>query len=55
LFGDKKYVLEVGKAYIVNTKRNHATDNQGTLDRVHLHFKVHISRILQIIQTRYTI
>jgi len=40
VFGENKYTLKVGKAYIINTTRLHGTINNGTSDRVHLFFKV---------------
>jgi hypothetical protein len=51
VFEQNKYVLEIGKAYLVNTSRLHGTDNQGDSDRIHLLFKIPIGRIKQIINT----
>lgn len=45
IFGDKKYLLETGKAYIVNTSRYHGTFNYGETDRTHLLFKVPLAEI----------
>jgi hypothetical protein len=40
VFGNSKYCLTVGKAYLINTTRPHGTINFGRTDRVHLFFKV---------------
>lgn len=45
IINDNEYVLETNYAYIVNTKRTHATINKGNVDRVHLHFKIPIGKI----------
>ena len=35
VFGDSKYNLQEGKAYLINTTNQHGTINQGDTDRVH--------------------
>lgn len=45
------YVLEPGKVYIVNTKRIHTTINNGTTDRIHLHFKIPIGKIYHFLNS----
>jgi quercetin dioxygenase-like cupin family protein len=52
-FENQSFILEPGKAYLVNTSRTHWTDNQGDNDRVHLFFKVPISHIKKIKETEY--
>ena len=49
IINDVEYVLEVGKAYIVNTKKMHTTYNKGISDRIHLHFKIPIGKINQFL------
>lgn len=49
------YILEPGKVYIVNTKRSHTTLNNGDDDRVHLHFKIPIGRIKELINQKIVI
>lgn len=48
LYENNRYILEVGKAYIVNTNLPHGTDNQGDCDRIHLFFKIPIGRIKEL-------
>lgn len=55
VFEESKYVLETGKAYIVNTNLQHGTDNQGDCDRIHLFFKIPIGRIKELINTEIII
>jgi hypothetical protein len=50
-----KYVLEQGKAYIVNTSIMHSTDNQGDTDRVHLLFKIPLGRVKELMSQTITI
>ena len=50
IYGDKKYVLNTKKAYIVNTARHHGTFNNGKTDRVHLLFKVPLSKVNNILK-----
>ena len=52
---DKTYILEAGKAYLVNTKRTHSTNNKGTTDRIHLLFKVPIGKINELINSEIEI
>jgi hypothetical protein len=52
---DKTYILEAGKAYLVNTKRTHSTNNKGDSDRIHLMFKVPIGKVKEIIGTPYNL
>jgi len=40
IFGNKRYNLKQGKAYLVNTTIPHGVYNNGNTDRVHLMFKV---------------
>jgi len=40
IFEDQQFVLEPGKAYLVNTNLMHGTNNLGTTARAHLFFKV---------------
>jgi hypothetical protein len=54
-FHNGDFILEPGKAYLVNTSRVHWTDNKGDTDRVHLFFKVPISHINKIINSTYNI
>lgn len=49
--GATKMSLEVGKAYIVNTKRVHSTFNSGNTDRIHILFKVPYALTNQILNT----
>jgi aspartyl/asparaginyl beta-hydroxylase (cupin superfamily) len=53
IFGDKKYNLQPGKAYLINTKRTHATHNQGSKTRTHLLFKIPMGRVNDIINKEY--
>lgn len=53
LFGDKTYNLQPGKAYLVNTKRVHATHNQGTITRTHLLFKIPMGNVNTILNKEY--
>lgn len=55
VFENNNYVLETGKAYIVNTNRLHGTDNQGDSVRIHLFFKIPIGRINEFYNTDITI
>jgi hypothetical protein len=50
IFEEAQYILEPGKAYLINTNRLHGTDNQGDCDRVHLFFKIPIGRIKEIMK-----
>lgn len=34
--GEREYVMEVGKAYIINPAVPHGTDNRGKIDRYHI-------------------
>lgn len=52
-FGDKDYVMEVGKAYLVNTSSKHGTNNLGNLDRVHLLFKINPNDLDFITSTEF--
>lgn len=52
---DKTYILEAGKAYLVNTKRTHSTNNKGDSDRIHLMFKVPIGHVNKIIHSTYNL
>jgi quercetin dioxygenase-like cupin family protein len=49
------YKLVPGKAYIVNTSKEHGTNNKGNRDRVHLFFKVPIGRIQYLLSKRHTL
>ncbi len=49
------YILEAGKAYLVNTKRTHSTNNKGDSDRIHLMFKVPIGHVNKIIHSTYNL
>lgn len=40
VFEDEKLVMQTGKAYLINTREMHGTENQGDTDRVHLFFKI---------------
>ena len=53
--GATKLNLEVGKAYIVNTKRLHSTVNHGTSDRIHILFKVPYALVSQILNTEFNL
>ena len=53
LFGDKTYNLQPGKAYLVNTKRVHATHNRGTITRTHLLFKIPMGNVNTILNKEY--
>jgi len=37
--GDQTMNIPVGEIYEVNNKRNHAVENDGELDRIHLIFE----------------
>jgi hypothetical protein len=45
LFEDESYVMEPGKAYLVNTSRMHGTHNMGNTTRIHFFFKVPYNEI----------
>lgn len=53
VFGDKKYHLTVGKAYLINTMINHGTENFGNNDRVHLIFKIRKEDVEHILNNEY--
>ena len=48
--GTTKLNLEVGKAYIINTKRMHYTINNGLTDRIHILFKMPYALTNQILK-----
>lgn len=52
-FGNNNYNLEVGKAYLINTTRNHGTSNNGNSDRIHLIFKIPLSTVDSLINTTW--
>lgn len=54
-FGEKDYVMEVGKAYLVNTKLMHGTNNMGDIDRIHLLFKINPDDLNFIMNTEFVI
>lgn len=51
----KNYKLLHGKAYLVNTSKDHGTENFGTRDRIHLFFKIPIGRINYMLNRKYKI
>jgi len=53
VFGDKRYNLEVGKAYLINTMREHGTTNDGDTDRIHLIFKIPIAVVDDLLKTEW--
>ena len=53
VFGDQKYNLEEGKAYLVNTTRPHGTSNDGETDRIHFIFKFPIELSDEIINSEW--
>lgn len=53
VFGDSKYNLQEGKAYIVNTTNQHGTINQGDTDRIHLIFKIPIDTVDELLNTEW--
>lgn len=55
VFGDKNYVMEVGKAYLVNTRLMHGTNNQGDKDRIHLLLKIDPADVDFILSTEFII
>ena len=40
IFENEKIVMQPGRAYLINTREMHGTENLGKTDRVHLFFKV---------------
>ncbi len=52
-FDNKRFVLEKGKAYLLNTSRTHWTSNQGSTNRVHLFFKVPVGHIKKLLNQNY--
>lgn len=50
--GSTKMNLEVGKAYIINTKKMHSTINNGNTDRIHILFKVPYALTNQILNMK---
>lgn len=52
-FTDKKYNLEIGKAYLINTTLKHGTINEGDNDRVHLIFKLPVEHVDLILSNNY--
>lgn len=53
IFDNKTYNLKPGKAYLINTKRTHATHNQGSVTRTHLLFKIPMGSVNNIINKEY--
>ena len=51
VFGDSKYNLQEGKAYLINTTNQHGTINQGDTDRIHLIFKIPIDNVDELLNT----
>lgn len=51
----QSYKLNHGKAYLVNTSKNHETENLGSKDRIHLFFKIPIGRIYYILNRKYVV
>jgi len=51
VFGDEKYNLEEGKAYLINTTLPHGTTNEGDTDRIHLIFKFPIELVDTVLST----
>ena len=49
IFDNKRYNLEAGKVYLVNTKRTHSTYNASGADRVHLLFKIPMGEVENLI------
>jgi hypothetical protein len=49
-FRDQNYCLEAGKAYLINTNREHMTTNQGQEERVHFLFNIPFDKIDQILE-----
>lgn len=52
-FGNKKYNLEEGKAYFINTARTHGTSNEGNSDRIHFIFKIPFSQADEILKNEW--
>lgn len=53
IFGEEKFNLEVGNAYIVNTAMKHGTENNGDTDRIHLIFKITEEDAKHVLTTEY--
>lgn len=53
IFGEEKFNLLVGNAYLINTALMHGTDNQGDTERVHLIFKLSVSDAEELMATEY--
>lgn len=53
VFEDKKYNLEIGKAYLINTMREHGTTNDGDTDRIHLIFKIPVAVVDDLLSTEW--
>lgn len=55
IFGEEKFVLEVGSAYLINTTELHKTDNQGSTSRTHMIFRIPIEQINNFLSAEFTI
>lgn len=53
VFEDKRYNLEVGKAYLINTTREHGTTNDGDSDRIHFIFKIPVAVVDDLLKTEW--
>ena len=50
-FGDTRYNLKVGKAYIINSLRPHRPNNLGDKHRIHLFFHIPIKNVQDLLST----
>jgi hypothetical protein len=53
VFGDSKYNLQEGKAYLINTTNQHGTINQGDTDRIHLIFKIPVDNVDELLNAEW--
>lgn len=53
VFENNRYNLEVGKAYLINTTREHGTINNGDDDRIHFIFKIPIETVNELLSTEW--
>lgn len=55
IFGEHKFVLEVGSAYLINTTELHKTDNQGNSPRTHMIFRIPIDQVNNFLESEFSI
>ncbi len=55
IFGEEKFVLEVGHAYLINTTELHKTDNQGSTARTHMIFRIPMDQVENFLATEFVL